>query len=314
MSYDYRTSTLDDFMGNTAIKKYLKSLGDNFSNIKPIMFVGQYGCGKTSLAYMTAKQFGAPEENIDDVNCGYFTDIKSMKERIDDLFKSSLFGIRKVIVLDEVHKLKQPGQSAWLKPLEKLPEDIFVIACTTDHKDLLPTFLSRFNILSVKGLTNLDAEKLVNSVCMINNITLEPWKKELIIKMSNGIPRILISSIFLIKGIESEDEAISLLDLTTIGVSDSSLDIFKYLLSGADWMTIKEKIIEAMKESSPDTLRFDLLNIISGRMASKFFKIESEGKKLVRVFEIISEMVTVPAKAGLIHSMLKSHMIMKGYM
>ena len=70
MSNDYRTSELSDIIGNAAIKRYIESLGNNFSGIKPIMFVGLYGCGKTSLSYITAKQFGAPEENIDDVNCG----------------------------------------------------------------------------------------------------------------------------------------------------------------------------------------------------------------------------------------------------
>jgi DNA polymerase III delta prime subunit len=235
-----------------------------------------------------------------------------MKERIDDLFRSSLFGRRKVIILDEVHKLKQPGQSAWLKPLEKLPEDIFVIACTTDHKELLPTFLSRFNILAVKGLSEKESYQLLDGVTLKHGIQLSDWKRDLIVKTATGIPRIIISSVFLLKNVDNPDEASALMDLTAIDVNDKSLDIFKYLLSGADWMTIKEKLFLAFKEVSPDSIRVDLLNILSGRMASKFFRLETEGRKLINIFEALENMTMLPAKAGLIKALLKSHMIMKG--
>ena len=113
MHIEYRPQTLDEIFGNKHIISVLKDMGQ----FRPIMFEGMRGSVKTTLAYITAKMFGANDQTIEDINCVHFSKKEDMEGILEPLFKSSIFGDKKVLILDELHEVSPKAQQLLLKPL-----------------------------------------------------------------------------------------------------------------------------------------------------------------------------------------------------
>ena len=87
MHIKYIPQKLEDFIGNKDLKAFLSNM-INKGEFRPIMFEGIYGSGKTTLAHIVSRSFGAPMFNIYDVNCVYYSGVDSMRERLDELRRS----------------------------------------------------------------------------------------------------------------------------------------------------------------------------------------------------------------------------------
>ena len=107
---NYIPKIWDDIIGLEEIENSIKSLyykdfsNDNIS-YKPIILYGERGSGKTSIAHIIANDFKTNKENIIDQNCFNYSKVDQVRERLSALNKSSIFGNRKVWILDEVHML-----------------------------------------------------------------------------------------------------------------------------------------------------------------------------------------------------------------
>ena len=80
-----RPQTMEELIGLDYIKKSLK----NFEYDVPVMFQGERGCGKSTLAGIISNQFGAEEMNIRTINCGHYTKIDDMRKEITTLDSTS---------------------------------------------------------------------------------------------------------------------------------------------------------------------------------------------------------------------------------
>ena len=173
----YRPNKLDDVLGNKPVKKVITDMVK--STFSHILLEGYRGCGKTTLAYVIADLFGADRQNITKINCVYMSGVDEMRNRLDGLNKSSIFGRKKVIILDEIHGLSKQAQQVFLTPLEELNKDSLVIACTTTTEAVNPMLLDRFKRLRVQPLNDDDAITLIKRVCKVEKIAdhEERWKQ-----------------------------------------------------------------------------------------------------------------------------------------
>ena len=269
------------------------------------MFQGERGCGKTTLAGILSNMFEAEEMNVRTINCGYYTKIDDMRKEIDKLHKSSLFGDKRVLIMDEVHKLSQASQNAWLNPLENLPENVLVIACTTETK-LIKTFLERFVIYQVSKLSKKESKLLVEKAITDNKITgLPKWVKARIIEKSEGIPRLMLTAIPKVLDITEEEEIDQLLEVLKIDDNEQALDLIKLIVSHAGWSSIKTAITNALKEQTPENIRMALLNLIGGRMLSNFANDMNELKRLSKFYKYLQDAEGYPEKANLVNAIFK---------
>ena len=171
----YRPQSLDEFVGNGVIKS---GINDIISNNKyaHILLEGETGSGKTTLAYIIASSFGATRENIYDINC-IDIGINDLRVLLDSLVSPSIFGNRKVVILDEVHGVSAASKSLLLKPMESLPSEILFIACTNEPQKLPKPLLDRFTYkFKVLPLNNTDAKELIYRVAKQEEIQLPKWK------------------------------------------------------------------------------------------------------------------------------------------
>ena len=128
------------------------------------LLTGNRGVGKTTIARLVAKAVNCPvgEKNEPCANCktcneidsGNFLDVIEIDaasnrgvEEIQIILEQTQYapstGLKKVIVIDEVHMLSNHAFNAMLKTLEEPPDHIVFILATTDPNKIPATVVSR---------------------------------------------------------------------------------------------------------------------------------------------------------------------------
>lgn len=303
----YRPSVLEDVVGNKMIKKIIQEIG-TFSHT---LFEGETGSGKTTLAYIIANKFGADYRNINDVNC-INTSINDLREIIDNLSSSSIFGTKKVLILDEIHGISAQAKSLLLKPMEAFTKDVLIIACTNEPQKLPKPLLDRFTYrFEVLPLNNTDAKELLYKIATQENIQIPKWKLQLLLDKSQGIPRRLLNGLERIRNVEDEQEVKFLLEFSD-EIKDDVLTFFKLLLSYnmtkfnsfSFWKKVSGSLKELMKTSSLEEIRVGIASLLMGRMTSEYIKV-NDTTLLSELFQIVRTPLTFPEKADLIHRVYK---------
>jgi replication-associated recombination protein RarA len=291
---------LDEVIGNTPIKKVIFDMAKN-SSFAPILFEGVRGCGKTTLGYIVATLFGADPSNVDRVNC-FAEGVDQMRERLDNLNKTSFFGKRKVLILDEIHGLSKQGQQVFLTPLEELNKDSLIIACTTTTEQVNKALLDRFKRLKVMPLNDDDAISLLKLIAQKENIKIPKWKMALLLEKCNGIPRLLLSGLDKIRNIDDDKEAAFLLELNELSEENPEvLELFKLILARTSWDIIRNKLKNMLKELSPETIRVGLCGILTGRLLSDYGTI-TEKEMLSNLYDkYLKNPISYPERSNLIN-------------
>lgn len=176
----YRPQTLDDLIGQDAVKINLKNAFLNQKISHAYLFVGPRGTGKTSTARILAKMVNCLEKEpipcgkcasclsvqdgsaldlieIDAASNRGIEDIRSLRENIK--LSPSNF-TKKVYIIDEVHMLTLEAFNALLKTLEEPPSHVLFILATTDLQKVPATILSRVTKLEFKLAS---VEQLIDS-------------------------------------------------------------------------------------------------------------------------------------------------------
>ena len=125
-----------------AQKKALQYLLSETTIPQTIMFIGESGSGKTTVAKLLAEHL---KSDIREINCSSETGIQNVRNIIDTFPLKPLGSRFNIIFLDELHGLSKDAQNALLTPLENLPKNTIILAATTEPKKLFKTLLSRFN-------------------------------------------------------------------------------------------------------------------------------------------------------------------------
>ena len=137
----YRPTTLDQMVGNEATIKSLKKELENGSHT--FLFTGNAGCGKTTLARIIAKEVGAGELSIREINSADNRGIDTAREVMEQMRFNPSDGDALVWILDEVHMISSAGPNAFLKALEDTPSHCYFFLCTTNPEKLISPLKTR---------------------------------------------------------------------------------------------------------------------------------------------------------------------------
>lgn len=185
----YRPTTFEEVIGNDITIKSLQSITQKKEGVHTYLFGGSTGCGKTTLARITAEALGCVGNDIREVN---FSDMRGI-DTVRDIIKQSQFkpleGKNRAWIIDECHRMTGDAQNAFLKILEDTPSHVYFILCTTEPNKLLSTIRGRCIQFNVQPLSEKDCYKLLRRVVVAEKEELTKEVYDQIIQDSLCHPR-----------------------------------------------------------------------------------------------------------------------------
>lgn len=259
-----RPKSLDEVVGQPAAVNLLSSWMKKDKVPHTILFAGNSGCGKTTLARILA-EFLNPGTKPKSINCADFKGIDTIRDiRKEIVYKASNGGNR-VYIIDEAHQLTTAAQDSFLKNLEEPPDYVYFMLCTTDPSKLVEAVKTRCKRVEVKILSRTDMVK--HLLDLSKKYKLEVSKKviEKIAEVSNGSIRSGIIHLDACSKLKKESEQLDI--VLSEGTETKVKDLFNSVLpwkGKAVWSQVA-KVLETLDEP-PETIRRILLTLAGNSM------------------------------------------------
>ena len=169
-------------IGHERVIENLKNAIDNNQISHSYLFEGEESIGKRMVALSFAKTLLCREEGLKPCNkcnsCLKFDKLnhpdfrliepeknRISKEIIDKLVKSMsiapLESKRKIVIIDNSHEMGLEAQNGLLKTLEEPPSYINIILITSSSNNLIPTIISRCQVVKFYPVENKKIEELL---------------------------------------------------------------------------------------------------------------------------------------------------------
>lgn len=273
----YRPEVFPELIGQDHIVRILKHqiAADTLSHA--YLLCGTRGTGKTTTARILAKAVnctgdaGRPCgvcENCRAISASRFMDVieidaasnngvDNIRELRESVNYPPSIGRKKVYIIDEVHMLSQGGYNALLKTLEEPPEHVMFILATTNPEKMPQTVMSRCMRLDFKRVTAKELAEKMREICMET-------------------------------GVESTDEALSLLAANADGSVRDALSLLEQCLSGGDDVVDRETVLEYLGAVSQDFYLKLTDDIIGKRISDAFFLLDAalrDGKDVKQIMK-----------------------------
>jgi len=193
-----RPDCLDDFLGQEEIigeGKLLKQAIES-DKLPSIIFWGPPGSGKTTLAYIIAKQTKSEFKRMSAVSSG----IKDLREIVKQAEANKRLGKRTILFIDEIHRWNKAQQDALLPHIEQ--GLITLIGATTENPsfEVIGSLLSRCRVFVLKQLNKSQISEIIKRALKDKkkglgelNISIDKNIIDTISEMSNGDARIALN-------------------------------------------------------------------------------------------------------------------------
>lgn len=103
-------------------------------------------------------------------------------ELISDIYKKPYESSRKIFIINNAHLMTVQAANTFLKTLEEPPKDTIIILLTTNINLLLPTIVSRCQVIKFKNISTKEIQKYLTK-----NYEVDESKASLIANYSKGI-------------------------------------------------------------------------------------------------------------------------------
>ncbi len=261
-----RPQNLDEFVGQEHLigeGKILRKLIES-DNISSIIFWGNPGIGKTTLARIIANKTHSEFVDFSAVTSG----IKEIKAVMAQAESNRKFGQRTIVFVDEIHRFNKAQQDAFLPFVEK--GSIILIGATTENPsfEINSALLSRCKVFVFQPIETKDLVKLLKRAIIDKRgfgdekIIISDEKLTIIAQFANGDARSALTTLEMVVLNANRDKD------GTITVSDEILEqcISKksllYDKTGEEHYNIISALHKSMRNSDPDAAIYWLARML----------------------------------------------------
>ncbi|ABV33494.1 MULTISPECIES: Holliday junction branch migration DNA helicase RuvB [Pseudothermotoga] len=275
-----RPDTLEDYIGQEEVKKklYIAMKAAKLRNepLDHILFSGPPGLGKTTLAFVIAKEMG---KNI------HITSGPVLERQGDIAAILSSIEEGDILFIDEIHRINKAVEEVFYSALEDYKVDImigkgptarsiriglkpFTLVGATTRSGLLSSPLrNRFGmILELQFYTVKELMEIIKRACKIMNIEIEESAAQLIASRARGTPRIalrLLKRVRDVATIRKENKIIShlvektmdILEIDKLGLDEMDRKILRTLIEIYDGGPVGIEALAATLNLEIDTLK-----------------------------------------------------------
>ena len=194
--YKYQPMFLQDFEMDDKLLELIQILikMDNLN----ILFVGNSGCGKTSLITAIIRDYYDNmnyKDNVLYINTLKDQGISYYRNEVKTFCQTStnIVGKKKIIVLDDLDVINEQSQQVFRNFIDKYSHNVHFIASCTNTNKVIESIQSRVSTTKIKALYTPNLSKILKRICKIENISVEQEAEDFILSISNNSVRIMIN-------------------------------------------------------------------------------------------------------------------------
>lgn len=258
----HRPKDFGDVIGQDEVVKSLKKVLSDKVRPHTFLFVGDSGCGKTTLARIVTSKLQIDPSNIIEVDAATNNGIDVMRDLIGPL-RYQGFGDtpNKAIILDEAHALSKQAWTSLLKTVEEPPAHVYFFFCTTDSGKVPDNIATRCLRYTLRACKYDDLMDLLEDVCKQEDYDTPEKILSLVARSCNGSPRLALVQLAMVHDCEDEDEAARLLE--TPVDNKEVIDLCRMLIKDELTWSKLTSTLKGLGEMPAESIRIVIVNYLN---------------------------------------------------
>ena len=260
-----RPKNLQEFVGQKHLLgpgKFLIRVLEQ-KRLPSLILWGPPGCGKTTLAFLLAKEVGADFIPLSAVEAG----LKEVKEALRQAEGRARLGKKTVLFIDEIHRFNRAQQDFLLPFVEK--GKIILIGATTENPSfrVVAPLLSRTRVLPLKPLTPEEILVLLkralqkDTVLRQEKLEVEEGVLEALAEAAQGDARMALNFLEMLVEAASQEGEIKKLDRKLLEEVGLERALF-YDRAGEEHYNLLSAFHKSLRGSDPDAALYWMVRML----------------------------------------------------